>query len=129
MKKYFLLILIAFSFIRCEEDYIFYELDFLQGDWQRIESTDYRNDSMVVFVNNDSAKIVSIPNNLFFKNDQLKWTSITSISSDGNFSLEDWSSDSTFSPAIIYVINDSVIELKHTVYINAPGGFQKWKRN
>jgi len=119
---------LSLFFYQCSDQTPDYELEFLQDQWFRVSSTDLRSDSMIIQIIDDKAEIISIKDSSFFKLGQLKWSAIQPISGDGDYSFNDWNSDSSFSNAIINIQNDSTLEVMHQQYPNAPGGYQIWQR-
>ena len=115
-------------FYQCSDQTPDYELEFLQDQWFRVSSTDLRSDSMIIQIFDDNAEITFLKDSSFFKLGQLKWSAIQPISGDGDYSFNDWNSDSSFSNAIINIQNDSTLEVMHQQYPNAPGGYQIWQR-
>ena len=129
-----ILLLLALTFIFCQcRQKPSYSLDDIGGNWFRTESTDYRSDSMILYIEGDSAKISYLPNGSNFKDDQLKWTDITPISRDASsirndFNLLDLSSDGKRYESVIFLKDDTITLINYN-YPFALGGIQKWVRN
>lgn len=122
----FFVVVIMVSFAACQNASPRYPLDTLQGNWLRISSTDTRSDSMLVYVNNDSAKVLFAPITSDFVIGQKKWASLKAIVESGDFELYDLSGDGRSWKATITMNSDSSLELKNLDYPNAPGGEQSW---
>lgn len=103
-----------------------YQLDILQGNWLRISSTDPRSDSLLINVQNDSAKVLFAPNTSDFTIGQKKWSNLSPIVENGDFELYDLSGDGRSWKAAITMNSDSTLELKNLSYPNAPGAWQSW---
>ena len=111
-----------------------YDLEVLQGKWQRLYSSDTRSDSMVLEVRGDSAVILYVPTGSNFNTGQVKWRGITSVVEPGNFTCADLSADGDRWQAAIFMIDDETgatpeaCEVVNQNYPDAPGGVQGWER-
>ena len=133
MKVALLFFIIIFSFYQCRETPPIYHLDDIQGDWIRINSTDYRSDSMCININENLAIIKTLPNSSTFNLGQIKWTVIESSRRDpnnsvGDFTLYDLSSDGNSYESTIRFDRDT-IRLLNLSFPNTLGGKQLWIRN
>lgn len=126
------LLLIAALFCQCRQ-HPEYLLDDIQGNWIRIESTNYRSDSMQIDVVNDAGIIIGLPVSSNFILGQTKWLNISSVprgnrSGYGDFILNDLSSNGIPYEATIFLDNDTIF-LNNISSPTALGGKQVWVRN
>lgn len=118
------------SFARCATNDALYDLDFLEGDWERINSTDSRSDSMQLRIAGDSAYLLFVPNESDFSLNQKKWFSIVINAENSiHFNLKDISADESYAAAQITITSDTSLTLENIDFPLAPGALQYWKRN
>ena len=127
------LLIIVFAFTSCRNNTPDYNNDVLQGSWLRYESTDAREDSMIVNIKGDTAFIQFSSNQSDFTIGTMKWISITPVARDaqndqGDFTLLDLSGSGSYYNATIFVQSDSTFTLNSLDFPSAPGGKQSWKR-
>lgn len=121
-----LLSICCLAFTACQTETPFYQLETLQGRWQRTQSTDSHSDSLIVVVTKDSAVIDSVPIVSNFVVGQKKWINIIPIATDGHFELYDLSKDGNRWKAIITMNSKTLLKIKNKDYPNAPGSEQTW---
>ena len=131
MYRYLIVLL---WFVSCRNTTPDYSLDYIQGTWLRYESTDSREDSMVIEVIEDTAFVLSSSAQSDFPIGSVKWLSINPVARDaqndqGDFVLQDLSGSGVFFNATLFIQNDSVFNLNSLDFPSAPGGKQSWKRN
>ncbi len=129
-KINFLIFFLLFSFARCSTNNAPYGLEFLEGDWERINSTDARSDSMQLRVAGDSAYLLFVPPGSDFSLNQKKWFSITTNNENSiHFTLKDISADQSYATAQITITSDTSLTLENIDFPLAPGALQYWKKN
>ena len=129
ISKISLVLMLVCTFGACRQNDAQYKLEFLEGDWLRLSSSDSRSDSMQLHIAGDSAVLVFLPDDSEFIIDEKKWFSISPISDNNiHFTLKDISADASFATAQITITSDSSLTLEDTDFPLAPGALQYWGR-
>lgn len=119
------LLIIGLQFMACGVTPLFDEKD-LEGNWQRVSSTDPRSDSMIVHIEGSTATITSVPMNSSFVVGSSKWIGITPVVEPGDFQFNDLGADNNYWRASIKIISETSFWVTNLDYPDAPGGKQQW---
>jgi len=127
-----LLLIVSIIFCQCRQSPV-YNISEIEGNWIRINSTDYRSDSMRINITDPESTIIGLPASSTFTLGQTKWTDIVATFRDpatrrGDFTLLDLSSDGLRYESTIFFKEDTIflVNLNHPA---ALGGRQTWVRN
>ena len=120
-------------FTSCRDNQSDYSVDILQGTWLRYESTDAREDSMIIDIRLDTAFVLYSNALSDFSIGTHKWMSITATARDvqndiGDFTLMDLSGSGLYYNAKLFIENDSMFTLNSLDFPSAPGGRQSWRK-
>jgi len=125
--RHYIGILVCLIIMACKKTNPNYDKTILNGNWLRINSSDARSDSMVVYIaTGDSAIITFVPAGSNFVLQQQKWRNIRAVVESGDFQFLDLSADGDFWKAFIRMESETELKIRSSEYPNAPGGVQTW---